>query len=263
MSTRIETHLARLKARGYDWPIPWDDVEALGRSEDCRLAAYRCVAGVWTIGWGETEGVTPDMRWTVDQADARFHQQVIRYVRKVEAMLDVPANENQLGAMTRFSYNIGLGSPKDTKYKRGFYWSTVRRKHNAGDFDAAARGFALQNKARVNGVLQVVPGLTRRRAVEAARYLTPPDDAPGERMPQAVEPESSLSASPIARGGATTAGVGGLAALTTISDQAKGVADKVAEFVGLPPAALVAAVLVIAGLGVMHWRSKQRSDGWA
>jgi GH24 family phage-related lysozyme (muramidase) len=263
MSKRIEAHLARLKGRGYDWPIPWEAVADIGRSEDCRFVAYRCPAGVLTIGWGETQDVTADMRWTADQADARFFQQVTRYARKVEAMLDVPANENQLGALVSLAYNIGLGDPKDTKRKRGFYWSTVRRKHNAGDIEAAARAFALFNKARVNGQLTVLRGLTTRRAAEAAMYLQPIDDAPGERMPQAVEPESSLSASPIARGGATTAGVGGLAALTTISDQAKGVADKVAEFVGLPPAALAAAVLVIAGLGVMHWRAKQRGDGWA
>jgi GH24 family phage-related lysozyme (muramidase) len=254
MSTRIQAHLARLKGRGYDWPIPWEAVADIGLREDCRLVAYRCPAGVPTIGWGETVGVTMDMRWTADQADARFFQQGTRYARKVEAMLDVPANENQLGALVSLAYNIGLGALAK---------STVLRKHNAGDFEAAARAFGLWNKARVNGQLTVLRGLTTRRAAEAAMYLKQMEDAPGERMPQAVEPESKLAASPIAQGGATTVGVGGLAALTTISDQAKGVADKVSEFLGLPPAALAAAVLVIAGLGVMHWRSKQRSDGWA
>ena len=34
--------------------------------EGCRLAAYRCAAGVWTIGYGHTAGVHSGM--TITQA---------------------------------------------------------------------------------------------------------------------------------------------------------------------------------------------------
>lgn len=264
MSARIDAHIARLKGRSWDWPIPWSAVELMARREDCRLVAYQCIAGVWSIGWGETAGVTADMRWTEDQADARYLQQVRKYAARVEALCSHEPTPHQLGAMTSLAYNIGLAA---------FAKSTVLRKHNAADFDSAARAFALFNKARIGGALQVVRGLTLRRAAEAALYLTPDDDAPGERMPQAVEPESSIAASPIARGGALTAGAGVATAATTIAgqldganttlDSVKAIADQAVQFLGLPPGLLLAGVLVGAGWAVWHWRAKQRAEGWA
>lgn len=253
MSTRIDAHLARLKARGWEWPIAWDAVELIGRKEDCRLVAYLCPAGVWTIGWGETDGVTPDMRWTEDQADARFLQQLRKRAARVEARCTLPPNANQLGAMTSLNYNIG---------DEGFARSTVLKRHNAGDFDAAARAFALWNKARVDGVLQVLNGLTLRRAEEARLYLTPVEGAPAPRMPQAVDGESNMAASPINRSAAVV-GAGGLAMAGQALEQGKAIADQVAEFVGLPVPALIAGVLVIAAIVIATQRKKQRDGGWA
>jgi lysozyme len=37
--------------------------------EDCVLEAYQDVGGIWTIGYGHTEGVTEGMVWTQNQAD--------------------------------------------------------------------------------------------------------------------------------------------------------------------------------------------------
>ena len=264
MSNRIDTNIARLRDRGWTWPIAWEAVELIGRREDCRLSAYQCLASVWTIGWGETQGVTPDMRWTPDQADARFLQQIRKYAARVEALCTVPPNENQLGAMVSLAYNIGLG---------GIEKSTVMRRHNGSDFDAAARAFALWNKARVGGVLQEVRGLTLRRAAEAALYLTPVDGAPQERMPQSVEPESETAASPIAKGGAITVAAGAATGLGALTDQfgaasvflgsLKGIGAEVADFIGLPPKALLAALLIGVGVWVWKWRKKQREGGWA
>lgn len=253
MSTRLDAHVARLQARGWDWPIPWPAVEALARSEDCRLTAYQDVTGVWTIGWGETQGISQGMHWTEDQADARFLQQVRKYAARVEALCTVEPDANQLGAMTSLAYNIGLAA---------FARSTVLKRHNAGDYQAAARAFGLWNKARVNGELVSVAGLTARRSREAAMYLEAVGDAPREPMPQTVEPESSMSASPINRASATVA-AGGLAMASQALEQGKAVADKVAEFVGLPVPALIAAVVVIAALVIANQRKKQRRDGWA
>lgn len=262
--TRIDTHVARLQAHGWGWPIPWEAVEALARNEDCRTSAYLCPASVWTIGWGETMGVTADMRWTEDQADARFLQQVTKYTHRVEALLTAPANANQLGALVRLAYNIGL---------QGLAGSTVLRQHNAGNFDAAARAFGLWNKARVGGVLQVLNGLTLRRAAEAAMYLSPVGDAPAPRMPQAVAPESTLAKSPMARDGVLAAGSGAALAVPTMADHlgqasglvatVKGIAQQAADFIGVPPLLIVAAVLVYVGFNEVRWRRRQRQEGHA
>ena len=264
MSARIDEHLARLKARGWDFGVPWAAVELIGRSEDCRLVAYQCIAGVWTNGWGETAGVTADMRWTEDQADARYAQQLRKYATRVEALCAVTPTPNQLGAMVSLAYNIGL---------EAFARSTVLRQHNTGNAVAAARAFALWNKARVAGVLQEVRGLTLRRGREAALYLTPEEGAPGERMPQAVEAESSLGKSPMVRDGAVATVGGAALAVAPLADQLgqasglvatiKGFAQQVADFIGVPPLLIVAGVLVYVGVNVIRWRKRQRSEGWA
>lgn len=276
----IDRHIARLKARNYQWPIPWEAVERMARFEDCRLSSYKCPSGVWTIGWGETEDIKPGMRWTEDQVDARYYTELVKYARKVEAMCTVDPTPNQLGALCMLAYNIGLRRDKPTK--AGLYHSSILRLHNAGDFDGAARAFHLYNQGRDPQTKQLVVmrGLVTRRAWEAALYLKPEDDEPLERMPQAIAPESSLAASPIVHGGAITASTGALAGAveiaSTIQEQAgplatikaalatvKDFVHGAANFIGVPPGVLLAIALVAAGVIVMQQRSKQRREGWA
>lgn len=269
----MDRHIARLKARGYDWPIPWDIVEASARREGCSLVAYLCPARVPSIGFGETEDIVLGMRWTEDQVDARFYQQIVQYTAKVRKLCTLPPNENQLGALVSLAYNIGLAALAK---------SSVLRLHNAGDFDGAARAFHLYNKARNHrtGKLEVLPGLVSRRAMEAAIYLRPDPDAPADRMPQAIAEESKLSTSPIAQSGAVTACGGILAGATSVTDQltastgalgaaksalaaVKGVVHEVADIAGVPPGVLLAVALIAAGAVIMRQRQKQRAEGWA
>ena len=260
--TRLDDHIRRLANRNAAWPIPWVDVQALGRSEDCRLVAYRCIAGVPSIGWGETEGITLDMRWTPDQADARFTQQLTRYTRKVEALCTESPNENQLGALVRLGYNIGLAA---------LARSTALRQHNAGNAQAAARAMLLWDKYTdpATGQHRTSPVLAARRAAEAARYLAPVEGAPTEPMPQAIAPESKLTASPIAQGGAVTAAAGATTLASQIDDaqgllaSAKALAAQAAEIVGVPLPVLLGAVLLAAGVVCLVQRHKQRQGGWA
>lgn len=259
----LDAHVARLRGRHFDWPIPWETVETIARKEACRLRAYLCPAGVPTIGWGETEGVELGMVWTEDQVDSRLYQQVVRYARRVRELTSRWANPNQLGAMVSLSYNIGL---------QAFARSSVLRLHNAGDHQGAARAFALWNKARVNGQLTVLAGLTSRRAAEAALYLTPEDDEEPERLPQAVEPESKLVASPIAQGGGVAAAGGTALGLlqvqesvtqaSTVVETSTGMLAKVREATGVDPAVLLALAVAGAGFYVMVWRKRQRDGGW-
>jgi len=260
----IDLHIARLKARPWQWAIPWPAVELIARAESCELAAYICPAGKPTIGWGETEGVRLGMRWTPDQADARLRQQLARFSARVAELCTVAPTPNQLGALTSLAYNIGV---------QALARSTVLRLHNAGDPDGAARAFALWNKARVGGKLTIMRGLTRRRAAEAALYLTPQHAEQDEPMPQAVEPESSLAVSPIARGGAVTAGSGAALGLLSVAEQAQhsvsiadqgvGLIERVREALPVDPVILLALVVAAAGAYVWYWRSRQRREGWA
>lgn len=249
-----------LLSRPIHWPIHRDGVRLIAMAEDCYLSAYLCPAKVWTCGWGETDGVRADTRWTQDQADVRFRISLEHYAGEVAGMLKQPANEHQLAALVSLAYNIGPAA---------FAKSTVLKLHNAGDFEGAARAFGLWNKARVNGALTVLAGLTTRRAEESALYLRADPDAPAERMPQAVQPESSLAASPIAQGGAVTAGAGVLGVLAEARDTLGPVGEVTAQAktivvgtLGLP-GWVFPCVLIAAGAAVAYWRWKQRRGGWA
>lgn len=135
--------------------------------EGCKLVAYLDKLAnppVWTVGWGDTG---PDVKegtvWTQEQADRRLGLRLEELGRDVLAACVEEPNVNQLAAMASFAYNVGIGA---------FKKSTLLKKHNAGDFVGAANEFKRWSKA--GG--EVRAGLTRRRAAEAALYLTPPDD---------------------------------------------------------------------------------------
>lgn len=234
-----------LPDKNLPWPICWDAVQEIARSEGCRLKAYRCPAGKLTIGWGETDGVQPGDTISSAEADNRLLRDLIVRTAKVQELLTDPPLDNELGAMVSLAYNIGL---------ENFKKSTVLRQHNAGNPLAAARAFGLWNKAKGS----VLPGLTARRARESALYLTPDDDRLAD-MPQTIDKESSLGNSPITQSGIGSILSGLAAAAAGLSDQIKQVAADLAT----NPLYVVAAVALIAGGVVVYQRLKQRREGWA
>lgn len=165
--------------------------DLIAEFEGQRLTAYRCPAGVWTIGIGSTQPpVTPGMQITVDEMWQRFDHDIAVFETGVLAALGgAPTTQNQFNAMVSLAFNIGLG---------GFRTSSVLRAHKAGNTSAAANAFSLWNKATVDGRLVEVPGLTRRRAAEAALYLalgTEGVAAQASTMPQEVAKPASAATS--------------------------------------------------------------------
>ena len=228
------------------WPIAWEAIAEIARSESCKLKAYRCPAGVPTIGWGHTRGVKMGDACTQEQADAWLVEDLTEFTDGVQRVLKRDASESELGALVSLAYNIGLS---------GFSRSTVLKRHNEGDRQSAARAFALWNKSRINGVLQVVDGLTSRRAREAALYLS--DDS--QPMPQEVEPESSLKKSPIAQ--ASTAAV--LATVLGTLSESTETGQAVALALGVQPVYGVLLAVLWSGAVSLYQRIKQRREGWA
>lgn len=268
----------QLPNRYLPWPIAWEGVAEIARSEGCRLTAYRDIVGVPTIGWGRTRNVVMGMRQSQAEADADLLHELQGLADEVRACLTQPPSASELGAMVSLAYNIGMGwrgTKRPAGAKNGFRQSTVLRAHNRGDRAAAARAFALWNKA--GG--QVVNGLVARRAREAALYLTPAADdldasamlarswgAGSAEAPQAdapatpeAEAESALNRSPIAQSGAVSIVTGVLAGLGGLS----GELHQVAKNLGVEPLLVVAAVAIGAGAVAVWQRLKQRREGWA
>lgn len=129
-------------------------IEIIKPFESCKLTAYLCPAGVWTIGWGATgPGIVKGLVWTQSQADNRLMLDVVRFERGVKNLVQVPLSENQLGALISFAYNVGLTA---------FGKSTLLRLLDSGDYKGASEQFLRWNKA--GG--KVLKGLTRRRQIE-------------------------------------------------------------------------------------------------
>lgn len=138
-------------------------IDLIKSFEGCYLNAYKCPAGVWTIGWGTTEpidGVKPHegMVITQKQADELLIKNLKSYENAVNEYVTYSINQNQFDALVSFAYNCGNGALKT---------STLLKKLNAGDVHGAANEFLRWNKA--NG--KVLNGLTRRRETERKLFL--------------------------------------------------------------------------------------------
>lgn len=152
--------------------------ELIASFEGLRLEAYLCPAGVWTIGYGHTKGVKPGDKLS-DKTEAQMllsEDLAVWNAGVWGAIAGANTTQSQFDAMVSLAFNIGLA---------GFRTSSVLRQHKAGNYMAAADAFRLWNKATVDGNLVALPGLTRRRAAEAALYLA--DEPLSEAMPQEVE----------------------------------------------------------------------------
>lgn len=213
--------------------------------EGWRGTAYQDVVGVWTIGYGFTKGVQAGDRMTREQGEARLREELQDYEQAVAAAAGA-CSQSQFDALVCFAWNVGIA---------GMRGSSVIKAHRRGDFQAAARAFALWNKA--GG--KVWPGLTRRRAAEAALYLESDEAQP---MPQAVEPERPMSESTINRG-ATIAG--GTAAVATVAETVSTVREVKHGVEDLGTWLVPVLLLAVVGLcAYIVWeRIKQRKGGWA
>jgi GH24 family phage-related lysozyme (muramidase) len=84
--------------------------------EGCHLDAYKCPAGVWTIGWGNTryqDGRPVKQGDSINrtEADMMLRQEVDRITEKLRATVPfwVALADHQKCALISFAYNLGSG----------------------------------------------------------------------------------------------------------------------------------------------------------
>lgn len=132
-----------------------------------KYKAYKCPANVTTIGWGTTSEhghpIKMDTVWTMEQCDDAFLRDMEAFEKDVRRLVTVPLNGFQFDALVSFTYNCGAGNLAK---------STLLKKVNNKEFDAAAKEFIKWNKA--NG--EVLSGLTRRRRSESLLFQGITDD---------------------------------------------------------------------------------------
>lgn len=147
-------------------------LEAVKHYEGFFAAPYKCPAGVWTIGYGHTKGVTAN---TAPITKAQGH--VLLLGDMMDAGLDVlrlagdtlqdtddaVAATNRFAALTSWTFNLGAANLAS---------STMLKRIKEKRWEEAAKEMLRWNKATVNGVKKVLSGLVKRRRSEAHFFLT-------------------------------------------------------------------------------------------
>ena len=142
-------------------PIPQSSIDLVKQFEGCQLTPYRDIGGVYTVGYGHTQGIdanTPPI--TQERADDLLMQDLTATGQDILNEVTVPLVDNKFAALVSFVFNIGIGH---------FATSGALKQLNAGNYALVPLHMMLWN--HVNGV--VVDGLTRRRAAECALYNEP------------------------------------------------------------------------------------------
>lgn len=123
--------------------------------ESSRLVAYKCPAGVWTIGYGHTRTAKPGMIITKEKAEMLLRDDLMRFESYVNTLIELGIRQNKFDALVSFSYNCGYRLNK------------VKKEINSG-LDYKVCSFLKQFKYAKGRILL---GLVRRRAEECNMYL--------------------------------------------------------------------------------------------
>ncbi|WP_167957976.1 lysozyme [Anaerosporobacter faecicola] len=134
--------------------------------EGYRNKAYKCPAGVWTIGYGTTvypsgKKVKSGDTCTKKQAIAYLKHDLEKFEKIVAKKVNVKKlNQNQFDALVSFAYNTGTVGV------------TMCACIKVKNYKGCAKSMLSWNKTTVNGKKVVLAGLTRRRKAESDLFLS-------------------------------------------------------------------------------------------
>ena len=151
-------------------------IDMIKHHEGVRLKPYQCPALIWTVGVGhvidqshirvplaERKALPIPDGWdrtlSMGEVDEMLAKDLQSFENGVRRLCPNGLTPGRLGALTSFAFNVGLGNLQR---------STIRMKHNRGDYDGAAEAFMAWTKA--GG--KELKGLVNRRKDERALYLS-------------------------------------------------------------------------------------------
>jgi len=149
-------------------------IEGIKKDEGVRTKPYRCPALLWTVGVGhvidqnhirvkfdDRKNLPIPDGWdrvlSMAEVDGILANDLATFERGVLRLCPSGLTQGRFDALVSFSFNVGLGNLQR---------STIRMKHNRGDFEGAAESFMAWTKA--GG--KELPGLVKRRKHERALY---------------------------------------------------------------------------------------------
>lgn len=141
--------------------ISQNGIELIKIFEGCKLKSYKCPAGVWTIGFGNTfylDGSKVLMGQKISQAEADML--LLKLLPKYEATVDrnikVTVTQNQYDALVSFCWNCGSSE-------------SLFRLVNIKATDEVIHKWLCSHYIMGGG--KVLAGLVRRRKAEADLFV--------------------------------------------------------------------------------------------
>ena len=136
-------------------------VDLIKSFEGCKLTAYKCSAGVNTIGFGNTyytngNKVKLGDKITQDEANKLFLDLLPKYEKTVLNNIKVPLNQNQFDALVSFCWNCGSSKT---------LFSMINNKHSEMNIVNWLCSHYIMGGGKV------LNGLVRRRKAEAVLFV--------------------------------------------------------------------------------------------
>ena len=141
----------------YDNRISEEGLSLIKKFEGCRLEAYKCSGGVWTIGYGHTENVNEGDTITQEKADKLLKSDIESFEVYVNYSVMVELDQGQFDALVAWTFNLGPGNLRE---------STMLKKLN--DADYASVPFEMRRWNKAGG--KTLDGLIRRRQAEGLLF---------------------------------------------------------------------------------------------
>jgi lysozyme len=138
----------------------WDFIRSY---EKFRPTAYAATAaekakGIWTLGWGHTNGVKEGDTCTTAQALQWLHDNAATAVAAVNSLVTVPLTQAQFDALCSMAFNCGPGF---------LHTSTLAIMLAKLDYQGAADQMLRYDHQGTT----IVPGLENRRIAERRHFL--------------------------------------------------------------------------------------------
>ena len=133
-------------------------IEHIKKSEACVLQAYQDAAGVWTIGYGHTNGVKKGDRITQYQAERFLREDLAKFEAIANKVKRIGGSQGKFDAVLDFIYNCGPAN---------FDSSTLKKYIESG-----RKTWEIQEQFLrwVNAGGKKLGGLVTRRIWEANRF---------------------------------------------------------------------------------------------
>jgi GH24 family phage-related lysozyme (muramidase) len=148
--------------------------------EGCHLDAYKCPAGVWTIGWGNTRyqdgrPVKENDKINRIEADMLLRQEVDRITEKLRATVPfwVALADYQKCALISFAYNLGSG------FYGAVGFETISKRLKDKDWGKVPEAMMLYRNPGSN----FEAGLKRRREAEGKLWSQALPQQPAKAKP--------------------------------------------------------------------------------